>query len=210
MIQCKKCNAVILNTAKYCTECGHQVSDNIKFCPECHSDVPEGAKFCLDCGGKVATNNSKSISAFFLIIILIGTGLVIFRSLELPQKANNKAYITNANTSDYEEESFHTMVFKDKPRHEVQLNIYSPTTQALISEHINEWLVENLSSNKVKSSDEIRINAFEKNKLSGESNLRAKFIRVDLEANPNYNFPDGEYSNVGDSLYVEWIAKQNT
>lgn len=58
MKQCPKCNASIIDTAKFCSKCGVNIKkyeeENAKdrFCPECGTAITDG-DFCTECGFKI-------------------------------------------------------------------------------------------------------------------------------------------------------------
>ena len=70
MKQCPKCNASIIDTAKFCPKCGVNIKKyeeehaKNRFCPECGTPVADG-DFCIECGYRVngASEKTKSTSA---------------------------------------------------------------------------------------------------------------------------------------------------
>jgi len=212
MIICPSCSKPLPNNAKFCKHCGGQVPDNIKFCPECHSDVSNDDKFCADCGAKLEQDNSRSLSALFIIIIFLATALIIYRSLDIETTANlpftDQTVISDIAPSKFEEESFQTMSFRGKPRNEIKLNIYAPTTQALMIRYANDWLTENLKTGKIKPTEETRISIFEKEGAKGIETEKATLIYIDLKSNKDYTFPSSDFGNIGDNLYIKWISRQ--
>jgi len=57
-MKCQKCNAELLEGAKFCTTCGTPVAEtsapNAARCPKCNAPLPENSKFCTTCGTPVA------------------------------------------------------------------------------------------------------------------------------------------------------------
>lgn len=58
-IICTKCQAMNLETSKYCINCGNELKKELKvkeinpnpiICPECKTENKETAKFCIGCG----------------------------------------------------------------------------------------------------------------------------------------------------------------
>ena len=54
MKTCPKCNASVIDTAKFCNKCGHnfQTNENI-FCTECGARLQPDSAFCVECGATV-------------------------------------------------------------------------------------------------------------------------------------------------------------
>ena len=54
MKTCPKCNASVIDTAKFCNKCGHnfQTNENI-FCTECGAKLQPDSAFCVECGATV-------------------------------------------------------------------------------------------------------------------------------------------------------------
>ncbi len=75
-IKCKKCGAIVDDTAKFCPECGEKIGNFCKkcgakltrsgqkycpecgelqlfLCPKCKKEIPEESKFCPECGEKI-------------------------------------------------------------------------------------------------------------------------------------------------------------
>jgi len=215
MIICKECNATLSNKSKYCKECGAKVPDNIKFCENCHADILDNAKFCDECGARVEANTAKSFSALLVFLILVGAGLVVYRSVDLPGENTfntNTTQMTIQETSEIKvkETSFQTLVFRNKPRNEVTLSILAPTTQALMIGHANKWVSENLDSNKIKDNEETRIDIYEKDSEKNVEILRARIIYINLDSNSDYSFPNSDYINIGQHMYVMWVSRENS
>jgi len=200
------------NNAKYCKECGTEVSDKIKFCPDCHSDIPEDAKYCGECGTQVEHDKSKAISALLVFIIMIGAGLVVYRSVDLPVEKlnlNTNQTVAEEEAIKFEEVSFHTMIFRGQVRNSSKINVYTPTTQALMIDYVNQWILKNLATKKIEENHVNEIEVFEKDSTKNFEVLRANVIYVDIDINTDYVFPDGTYSNLGDNLYVSWVSKED-
>ena len=51
-MKCEKCNAELLDNAKFCIECGTKVEKQT-YCVNCGALLPQGAKFCGSCGYKI-------------------------------------------------------------------------------------------------------------------------------------------------------------
>ncbi len=82
MRQCPKCNASIIESAKFCPKCGVNIKKheeenaNDRFCPECGAEISGGA-FCSECGFKIGADDSpKELSAFEHLYIGDGTYMI--------------------------------------------------------------------------------------------------------------------------------------
>jgi len=213
MIVCKDCGATLPNNAKFCKECGLEIPDNIKFCNNCHADVPEDAKFCTECGNHIEQKKSNAFNILLIVIILAGSALVVYRSIDLPQETNifqkQEALLTKKDVKKYEEVSLQHMIFLGERTNTIQLNIFSPTTQSLILDYSNEWLETNLEDGIIRNKDINKIEIYEKNLETKQETKRADLIRINLDLNPDYQFPKGTFSNIGNHLYINWINKEN-
>jgi predicted nucleic acid-binding Zn ribbon protein len=213
MIVCHSCGAALPNNAKFCKECGAEVPDNIKFCSNCHADIPENSKFCTECGQSVEEKKGNAFSVLLVLLMLIGAGFVVYRSIDIPQQSflpniQNSTVTKKDSEQRYEEVAFDKTLFLDQVVNSIKIDVIAPTTQALIIKHANEWLHQKLESGKIKEDDINKLEIFEKNELNNESNKRANIIRVNLELNPDYNFPKGTYSNIGNNIYINWTIKE--
>lgn len=51
-MNCKKCNAELLDDAVFCPQCGERVDGKVR-CANCGRDIPENSVFCTYCGARV-------------------------------------------------------------------------------------------------------------------------------------------------------------
>ena len=86
MKTCPKCNASVIDTAKFCNKCGHnfQTNENI-FCTECGARLQPDSAFCVECGATVQNGE-------------VGFDLSIISSLENEASAqlNSERFYNNA------------------------------------------------------------------------------------------------------------------
>lgn len=86
MKTCPKCNASVIDTAKFCNKCGHnfQTNENI-FCTECGARLQPDSAFCVECGATVQNGGA-------------GFDLSIISSLENEASAqlNSERFYNNA------------------------------------------------------------------------------------------------------------------
>lgn len=62
MMVCKKCNAEIVSSQRFCAGCGAKIEETLLLCKKCNAQMTPGQRFCHECGTTVKANEVTAFS----------------------------------------------------------------------------------------------------------------------------------------------------